>query len=770
MAKKLIIAPRSMHQSLIEVENHQDGFYDVKMMTKEELIEDYFGRFDHQAIIETMLAKRINYDSARAIVDILPFIDKKYGIAKLDELFDLRKLLEEKNLLIKNEYLAIALKDKIVEIYSYSPDDYYLNLILKATNQERVSYISNTTSIEGSSIVEFSSIEQEVHTVMNQIASLIDEGKSANDIFLLGVDDAYEYYVERYASLYGIVINGFSTRSLSKTGEARDFLDLCYQNMNIAISIEQYFQNTGNNQTKIALYNAINKCIDKRLDFDMQIDVIKSVLKASAKENEKYKNAIHIISSNNGVKNADIFVLGFRQGAFPKVSKDTDYLLESEKELCGYIKTIDLNKENIYSLVDFLKSQNRFHYSFSRRSISENFYPSFLASEYKFKITNPPLISVDYSLEAASIELSKMFDSRIKYKEISPLEVPYQKAINLTYATYDNSFNGAEVFNSQSLLKLSYSPISSFQKCQFKYFLEQVMKVDEFEENFYNKLGLLSHDLFKNSLRDDFDFISQYDACLAKSTWNDKELTLLVSIKEYLRLACQNIIDHKKTLDGAAYYLETPLSFNLDNKTILKGTIDKIIVTKNKNLYLVDYKTGKESFNPNELEFGFSMQLPTYGLLTSEDERFKDCKLSGLYINHIIDEGIKKTFSDLVTPSYLKLDGQTISDIQSIESIDPNYQKEGPRFVNIPGLLKSGEFPKTPRLAPKETFEDYLKIVKTKYIESNDKIRQNDFRINPKLIKKKSSCEYCTYKDICYVRKSQQVILIKEESEEDEVE
>ena len=73
-------------------------------------------------------------------------------------------------------------------------------------------------------------------------------------------------------------------------------------------------------------------------------------------------------------------------------------------------------------------------------------------------------------------------------------------------------------------------------------------------------------------------------------------------------------------------------------------------------------------------------------------------------------------------------------------------------------------------LVKKEELDKYIELVKSKYLEVSELIRNNQFPIAP-VDKGKSgsrACQYCTYRDICYVREKQVKYLINEEGENNE--
>ena len=54
-------------------------------------------------------------------------------------------------------------------------------------------------------------------------------------------------------------------------------------------------------------------------------------------------------------------------------------------------------------------------------------------------------------------------------------------------------------------LTLSYSSIDNYYKCAFKYYLNNILKIDEFEETFYTIIGSLFHYVLSKMNNDNFD-------------------------------------------------------------------------------------------------------------------------------------------------------------------------------------------------------------------------------------------------------------------------
>ena len=124
---------------------------------------------------------------------------------------------------------------------------------------------------------------------------------------------------------------------------------------------------------------------------------------------------------------------------------------------------------------------------------------------------------------------------------------------------------------------------------------------------------------------------------------------------------------------------------------------------------------------------------------------------------------------DEIIPSYLKLNGLTIDDVNTVKLIDKTFADGDSKFIQGVNLVASGGFSKKAKIASKAEFDNYESIVKEIYETKNREIRDNKFDISPSYISDdKNACKYCPYRDICYVSvKDRRVIKLEEEEEVD---
>jgi len=112
----------------------------------------------------------------------------------------------------------------------------------------------------------------------------------------------------------------------------------------------------------------------------------------------------------------------------------------------------------------------------------------------------------------------------------------------------------------------------------------------------------------------------------------------------------------------------------------------------------------------------------------------------------------------------LRLQGYSNSSATILELLDKNYTDskmiKGLRFKN------DGNFYNTAKVLDNIEMDELTTIVEDKINECTNNILDGNFVINPKVLKGKNrSCEYCNFKDICFMTKKDEVILGGEDDE-----
>lgn len=146
----------------------------------------------------------------------------------------------------------------------------------------------------------------------------------------------------------------------------------------------------------------------------------------------------------------------------------------------------------------------------------------------------------------------------------------------------------------------------------------------------------------------------------------------------------------------------------------------------------------------------------------------KNVKVVGFYLQKLFNSTLDNSKDYLTSrENNLRLEGYSIDEENILSMFDTTY--------NDSKLIKSMK-------TTSKGFSSYSKVLSSEEIDNilintdklidtaTNEILDTDFTINPKIINGKNvSCDFCEYKDICYLREKDKVYINKE-SEIDEEE
>ena len=468
---------------------------------------------------------------------------------------------------------------------------------------------------------------------------------------------------------------------------------------------------------------------------------------------------------------AQIFVLGFAQGIYPESNKDNSFLSDKEKELFGMNTSLDktLIAEDI--MQDFFSSNNYFHFSFSHRSLNNKYFLSPWKMAFNLECQKGEFPQNIYSKDMADFYYAKALDLKKYYSEYTPEYYALKEISDIPYGIYDNSFTGVNIYNKEQFISYSYSQINTFYQCPFSFYLSRVLDIDPFEDNFYTKFGSVAHKIFEHQYEEGFDFDKAFDQYVKEYEFTPEEYPILENLKKQIKEASEACRLHIKYMNHPRQLFEKDISVKFAPNSLLRGKIDKSIILDEKYLAIVDYKTGSDSFNPNKINEGISLQLPTYCLLAESDEELKNYPVMGVFINNVVDTSLSHEIKEgaLINP-YYRLNGKVVADESVIIDLDNTISGGKPEFIKGVSKTKDGQFSKNGTgLSSFEEIKEYARIALEKYKEADKRIRNNDFIINPQYQgKSDNGCTYCTYRDICFVRPDQRRYLLDKEDMESE--
>ena len=749
----LIICPNSYKIAILKYLNDYKLLFNIKFLTMNEYLKSI--KFDYnEDAVHYLVSKKMKVDNAITILDNLYYIeDKDYHNEKLDYLVKIKKELDNHNLLLYDDLFSKMLNKRKIIVYGYGKLDRFSNSLF--SNATIIPYKVINKKYD---VYHFENIKDEVEFVFQKICDLLNKKIDINNICLMNVDSDYIPYIKIMEQFYGIKVDIDNSDVLMGTIIGKKFYDLVCDNkkdIEIINELEEFKENSE--------YPFITQLLNKYSNYNL-IDVkeeIKYELLNRKLKKEKLNNVIKVKNVFDYVNNDEyVFLLNFNNSSIPSLKMDTDYITDDICNLVGVDNTDNNNELIKVNTLNYLSNICNITISYKDKSPFNIYSPSILLDYIDYDEKEYER-SYNYSDLANKTLFTAYLDDYVKYgiknKDMSYLS--YNYGIN-DYLSYLNEFKGID---KNSLLKylnnelsLSYSSLDNYYECAFKYYLSNILKLDEYEETFYTIIGNLFHYVLSKMNEKDFDIDKEYDNYLKDKKFNNKEKFFLDKLKKDLIFVIETIKKHQFITGFNNMLYEKKLDITLMNSPYvhLKGYIDKIMYEEKDDdtlVSIVDYKTGNVDVTIKNIKFGLSMQLPIYLYLIKKSNVFKNPKFTGFYLQHILDFNISKSKKTLEEEKYnrLKLSGYSTSELDRLSVYDSTYENSS--MIKGLKLNKDGSISKLAKVLSDNDVDEIMKLTHEKIMEAVNNILDGKFMINPKILNGKNiSCEYCHFKDICY--------------------
>lgn len=739
----------------------------IKIITLSELKKNYIYDYDYKSVLYVSNKYNCIPSIARKYIENTYYINNEYKSKKIELLTKIKNDLEENNLLIKNNLYRKFLNNKDIVLYNLKyVDKYYLNIIeeLSSTNNIITYNEEKETSIK--KIYRCNNSEEEISFVCSKICELIKSGIDINNIKLTNVKSDYTYIIRKTFKLFNIPINIKSDESIKSTMIVKKFKELYNENISeVMDKISELITNNYEKDIYKSILNVVNKYSDsnymdvKEILFD-DIDNIKI-------KRDELKNAVNIIDFKSDLisDNDYVFLVNFNEGIIPINHKDEDYLNDIEKNNLGIDTSFTLNEKETNEVIETIKTTNNLILTYSEYNQNNKIYVS---SAYSSDILEEEKVNLNFnnSNNYNKLRLLSEKDDNNKYGTLSSdlltLSAHYKDEPYLTYNNKYKKISNNKLKNYLNKgLTLSYSSMNTFYQCSFRYYLDNILRVNKYEERFDAVLGSIFHEILSECfINDDYDVILNYEKLISESTYpfNESEKFFLENLKNELLLIIDTIKEQLKytSLKQSMYEKEIKIDISSDVKVIFKGFVDKILYDEfngEKIVVIIDYKTGNPLLNINNSIYGLDMQLPVYIYLIKNE--IKNVRIGGFYLQKILSNvnSLQKRKESL------KLQGYSNEDIDILEKVDSSY--ENSCVIKSLRTTQNG-FYSYSKIINDEQIDTLYNIVESKVKEARDKILNTEFDINPKEMDDKNiGCKFCKYKDICYMTSSDIVKLKK---------
>ncbi len=757
----LIVCPNSLKMQILLEQREQTTLYNLKFMTKEEFKNNYYFSYNEKTLFYLMKKYHYNLDVAKVYLKNLYVIDetKNYSNEKLNFLKNLKIELKQENLLIENPNFKKYLSTKKILTLNYYDLDKYEEEMLN-TKVEIPKCNLNTK------VVECQTIEEEVNYVCLKILALLNKGIDINKIFLANISNDYYYILTKIFKYYNIPINLDTKNSIYSTTVVSNYLKT--KELNLLDKTKNTI-----NRKLINVLSSLSSLDDKTDEYNsLLIDKLKNTYLPIKKK----KDAVNIKDIYNDIFQDDeyIFVLGFNQDVLPKMEKDISYINDDIKEEVSLYKTSYLNKRNKETLIFILSNIKNLYLSYKLSTPFSSFYKSSLISDLNLEIITPPEDTYTNSNIYNKLRLAEKLDLYHLYGEkqlgLEKLYSHYQ----IPYNTYSNKFTGINndtyLTNLPYPLKLSYTSLNSYNECSFKYYIKYVLKLDKYEDTFQAFIGSLYHNILSLYLKTSFNFEEEYQKYIQKRQLTLKERLLLIRIKKDLLHLIETLKKQQLITgyDNALYEKKIDISLDKNVSVVFTGIIDKIMYyqkVEDTFFTIVDYKTGTIDTHIEPMKYGLNMQLPVYLYLIHYSKVFSNPIFTGIYYQNILFQyptWTDKKDKEEIYKDNLMLQGYSTTDTNILARFDSTYEKS--EYIKSMSYTDEKGFGNYAKVMDNDTLYNLVNYTKNHISKKTDLILQSDFSINPKVYAGKNiACEFCQYKDLCYMRETDQVYYDKVE-------
>ena len=756
----VLVIPNSIHSKVLNYLDKNNLVYDMKIISLDELVSSFLPNYDHDAVYYLMEKHDFKYDVACTYLNNIKYLNGNgHGIKKIDELEKYKKELTDNNLLFYDENLKNYYLNKEIVIYGYDYLDSFSKHVLSNCHY---TFIKKENNNYEHKIYSLNSMDDEIEYVAIKIIELINQGISVDKIKLTNVTSDYFDKLDSIFKMFNIPLNHLNKGSIYETNIIKCFLDNINEK-DVLESIKDKFDlnNSANNYIYSKLISILNDySSNKYLDIK---DLLINDFKKTTNYYQEYDKAIEVVDLKNNIFLDDeyVFLIGFNMEHIPVIHKDDKYIDDKIRPLFNLIDHYEENKIEKENLINTIKSIKNLTITLKTKTPFQNYEISSLNDYLNYEVININDFEDIYSNKMNHLKLACMLDNLIKYNKKDDNLDKYASSFKIPYLTYKNDFTGLDKEDLYDYLDnkllLSYSSIDNYNKCGFRYYINNVLKLDPFEETFFINIGNIFHEVLSKCFMEDFDFESSFNDALKDMEFNSKEEFFMNILKDELKFVIDTLYEQNKLSTLDKFTCENKIYVNKDKniKVTFMGVVDKIIHdSDNKYLVIVDYKTGNLHTNLFNTIYGIGMQLPIYVYLAKESNEFKNAEVIGFYLQKIVTSK-----DDEKKNEEIKLNGYTVDDPELVNLFDTNYEDS-----SVIKSLKCGAngFYKYSKTISKDEIDKLVKLVDTKIDEARDNILDAKFLINPKKIGDKNiGCEFCKYKDLCFMKDSNLVDLKK---------
>lgn len=747
----------------------ESTFKNYSFLTLKELEAKLFFSVPKKSILNCAINYNVNLEHAKDLTSMLTYVNKDfYNNPKLDSLVRVKKYLEDNSLLAKDPLFLKALAKKPITIINPPQNKRYLKIKAILESISSIDEICFNEAKLPKFVYSYLTVEDELNATFKKIVDLLSGGVSPKDIYLLNVTDDYYFLLDRISHNYSVSVNIPNQSSVFGL-EAISYFFITANNYSDLISLMKYLaDNKFSSKYTSLITNIINDYDLTNVPYLVALDVIKQELKHLKFDSVKYENAISIgkIGDSYFSDTDYVFYLGFNDATSPRVYADDDFLSDEELETLGLDTSLDKNILAPKQLLKDLGQIKNLVISFAKSSSFMEYAMSPLMSDFTEAIDE---VSFGYSKTEDGLRFGKLLDLYSNYNDLA-MELTKYDTSKLSYKAFNHSYKKINkdilVTKLNHPLKLSYSSVKGYFACPFSFYAAKVLALDEYESSLATRIGSYAHAILEDSYQEGFN--------LDESASKHMDMAIDAKDRFYFSVM-QNLV--KDLVDFNQAHEETSLLKDalreqkieiemFDSDLVFLGFIDKLKYTIiNDEVYaiIIDYKTGSDIVSLDNVSDGFHLQLPLYVYMLKNSKIFGDRKVNviGIYLQKVNIKNYKVGKKTILEQRYdsFKLQGFTSNNLYEISMIDGNYLDCS--YIASLKITKDMVPDSRSKTISKMDFDRLNETCKDLIEKAYLNIQDGKFDIAPRKIEKSSACEFCKFKDLCFVSYNDFVYLEK---------
>jgi ATP-dependent helicase/DNAse subunit B len=760
----IIITSNTSKKDILCSNNNKLSYY--KIYTLAEFNKLYYFDYNEKTIYYIMNKYNVKYEIAKIYINNLYNIDNDtYTNSKLKFLSELKQELINNKLLKINKLFNNFLNNKDIVIYNLPISKELNNLITSLSKNNNVEIINDKTNTYTHQIYEIDTIENEVLFVANKITELLKNNISISNIYLTNLNDEYKKLIRKIFPMYNIPYTFKNDSSIFGTFISNKFFENYNEDLSVTLdTLKDYINNEESQDIYNKIINIINKYTFESNKLNVK-EMIISDFKNTKLRTTDITNSVHetSLTEKNFSLNDYVFLLSFNQGIIPTIYKDEDYLTDNDKKELNISYTVDKNNLEKQNTINILSNIKNLIITYKKNANGEDFSISNINEELNYEVINSNEYNYSYSNLYNKIKLTSLLDEYNKYGTKSDLLYTLNNHYNnLPYNTYIHKFTG---INKQDLhtylnnkITLSYSSLDKYFRCPFSFYIGNILKLNIYEETFYQLVGTLFHAILERMPEDNlYDQTWNEELSKLDHDFTEKENFFLNKLKEELKFIIEVIKDQENFTNLHDELHEERVYTNIEGniKITFTGIIDKIKYKQEDDttiVAIIDYKTGNPNLDLSTIKYGIGMQLPVYLYLAKNSNKLTNVKVAGFYLQKVLNNEVTvdktHTYQQLKKKNLL-LQGYSNENISILSEFDNSYMDSN--IIKSMKVKNDNSFYSYAKVLSDKSMDIIENIAHEKIKEGADLITNANFDIAPKKIGKiNHGCNLCQFKDICY--------------------